>query len=95
MTISSLAELVQVLHQVIVQDVLGLALGGAVDVDLGFDDRHEAGRGDLAADVELLLDDGFDAGRVGVLDDRAHLGAEDLGSFRLPEQFVELPAWAS
>ena len=52
------------------------AFSGLCDVDLGLDDRHQAGGQDLPADLELLVDDGLDARRVGQLDDRAHLGAE-------------------
>ena len=40
-------------------------LVGAVDVDLGLDDRHEPGVEDLPADLELLVDDRVDALRVG------------------------------
>ena len=58
------------------QQLLGLGLLGAVDVDLGLDDRHEPGGEDLTADLELLVDDGVDAGLVGQLDHRAHLRAE-------------------
>ena len=41
------------------EQLLGLGLGRAVDVDLGLDDRHQAGGDDLAADLELLVDDGL------------------------------------
>ena len=58
------------------QQRLGLGLLRAVDVDLGLDDRHQAGVEDLPADLELLVDDRLDTRRVGELDDRAHLRAE-------------------
>ena len=44
------------------QQLLGLRLLRAVDVDLGLDDRHQADAEDLAADLELLVDDRVDAG---------------------------------
>ena len=41
---------------------LCLVLLRAVDVDLGFDDGHEAAGEDLTADLELLCDHCFDGG---------------------------------
>ena len=47
----------------LLQEGLGLGLLRALDVDLGLEDRHEAGVEDLAADLELLVGDGVDPGR--------------------------------
>ena len=72
------------------QDVFRLGLVGDRDRDFGLDDRNEAVREDLPADLELLVDDGRDALRVGGVDDRAHLGAENALGDRAFEQRVEV-----
>ena len=64
------------------------ALGGGVDVDLGFDDRHQAGGQDLLGDLELLIHHRLEAA-AGQLDDRAHLGAEDALVDRAGQQVVQ------
>ena len=56
---------------------LGLCLLGAVDVDLGLDNRYQALSEDLMGYLELLVHDGLDAGIVGHFDERAHLCTED------------------
>ncbi len=50
-------EVFQAFQQRGLELVFGLGLLRAVDVDLGLDDRHQAGGQDLPADVELLVDD--------------------------------------
>ena len=47
-----------------------------MNIDLRFDDRHEARYPDVCGDFELLIDDLLDPGRVGLLDEGAHLSAE-------------------
>ena len=59
------------------QDFLGFGLVRNRDRHFRLDDRHQAVRQDLLADLELLRDDRGDARRIGRVDDRAHLGAED------------------
>ena len=50
------AERVELLEQRGLQEAFGLGLRGAVDVDLGLDDRHETVTDDLLADLELLIE---------------------------------------
>ena len=52
------------------------ALFGTVNVDLGFDDRHQSGGQNLPGHRELLIDHRVDS-RARSGDQRAHLGAED------------------
>ena len=68
------------------EHLFGLGLVRAVNVHFRLDDRHEASGADLPSDIELLAHDGLDTGGIGVLDDRAHLGAEDALRFGFVEQ---------
>jgi DNA-binding CsgD family transcriptional regulator len=79
----------QVLGDGVVQDRLGLLLVRALDADLGLQDRHQAGLPDPLRVRELLVDDRFDTGRVGVGDERPHLGAEHVVPVRLLELVVQ------
>ena len=71
-------------------DLLCLFLVGAVDVNLGFEDGDESLRDDLQADLELLVDDGADAVRIRLLDNGAHLRAEDVALVCAVEQCIEI-----
>src|SRR5262249_37308290 len=55
----------------------GLALFRAVDVYLRLRNWHPPPRDEPLGDFELLIHDVADANRVGLLDERAHLGSED------------------
>ena len=59
------------------QQHFGFFLGCTVDVNFGFNDRHQASSQDLATNRELLCNDCINAGLVGFFDDRTHLGSED------------------
>ena len=84
------AQRVELLDDLGKEDVFGLGLVGDRDGHFRLDDRHQAVAQDLAADIELLRHDGGDAFRIGGMDDRAHLGAEDaLGNGAL-KQMVEI-----
>ncbi len=72
------------------EHLLALDLGRAVDVDLGFDDRHQAVTENLESDLELLIDDCVDTGGVRLLDDRTHLGAEHALLDPTFEQGIEI-----
>ena len=54
------AQLVELPEDRGVEQLLGLGLLRALDVDLGLDDRDEPGAEDLAADLELLVHDLLD-----------------------------------
>src|SRR4030095_10294491 len=68
---------VELLEEGPFERLFSLGLVRAVNVHFRLDDRHEASGADLRSDVELLAHNVLDAGGIGVLDDRAHLGAED------------------
>jgi hypothetical protein len=74
----TVSDPIQMLQQPRLQQVLRGGLVRAMDVHLGLDDGHQAGVQNPLAKLELLRDDGGDAARARLLDDRAHLGAEDL-----------------
>ena len=76
-------------EQHVVQQRLGRRLLGAVDVDLGFDDRHQTGRQDAPCGVELLCDNGIHATAIGREDHRPHLGAEHAVLLGTLEQGVQ------
>src|SRR3546814_14440797 len=63
---------------------------GALDVDLGLDDRNQAVRRDALRFGELLLDDRLDPRRVAEVDDAAHLGPEHALRDRTIAQPVEV-----
>jgi hypothetical protein len=71
-----------------VELILGLGLLGALDVDLGLDDRDQTLREDLPAHLELLGHDGVQA-CARQFDDRALLGAEDAVGHRAVQQIIE------
>ena len=56
----------------------GLGLLRTVNVHFRLDDGEEAGGNNLPGHFKLLVHDGLNAGRVGLLDDGAHLGSEDV-----------------
>ena len=57
-----------------------------MDIHLRLQDGHQPCSRNLQAHLKLLVDDPADAGGVGLLDDAAHLGAEDMALHRLLEQ---------
>src|SRR3546814_3124670 len=63
---------------------------GALDIDLGLDDRNQAVRRDALRFGELLLDDRLDPRRVAEVDDAAHLGPEHALRDRTIAQRVEV-----
>ncbi len=78
------------LHDLGVQHVFGLGLVRTVNVDLRLDDRNQPGRNDLFADFKLLVNDGLDALCIGLVDHRAHLGAEHAVFVGFLEQRVQV-----
>jgi len=72
------------------QDVFGFRLVSDRDRHFRLDDRHQAMTQDLAADIELLGNNGGDAFRIGRMDDRAHLGAENALGHSPLKQGVEV-----
>jgi hypothetical protein len=52
---------------------LGYCLLLGVDVDLWFEDRHQAGVKDLVGQLELLVHHRFDPRLIGVADERSAL----------------------
>ena len=71
------------------QQHFGFFLGCAVDVNFGFDDRHQASGQDLTTNGELLSDNCVDASLVGFFDDRTHLGAKDALAGALRKQCIK------
>ena len=71
-------------------DLLCHRLVRAVDVDLWLEDGDEALCDDLLAKCKLLVDDGTDAVRVCLLDDRAHLRAENVACVRAVKECAEV-----
>ena len=57
-----------------------------MDVHFRLDDGHESRREDLRRHLELLADDRLDPGVIGLVDDGAHLRAEDAFGHGLLEQ---------
>ena len=80
---------VEALGQRVEQDLFRGRLVGRLDRDFRLEDRHEAVAGDLLADLELLPGDGGDPVLRGVVDHRAHLGAEHAERGRASQQRVE------
>src|SRR4051812_24099729 len=70
-------ELVQLLKNGGEQQIVRLSPVSALDVHLGLDDRHHRVRQDLLGNLELLGDQHRDAGRVGRVDHRPFLRAEN------------------
>ena len=77
------------------QQIFGLRLVRAVDVNFRLDNRHQAGGDDLLADLELLVNDCLDALGIRLLDHRAHLGAENAVGLGFFQQLAEIRASAS
>jgi hypothetical protein len=61
-----------------------------MNVNFRLDDGHEASGADLRPPFELLTHNVLDTGWIGLLDDRAHLGAEDAIRPGLVEQGSKL-----
>ena len=57
-----------------------------MNVHFRFDDRHQVSSDDFSRDIELLRHDVLDPSSVGLLDQRAHLRAEDAFRFGPAEQ---------
>ena len=62
------SNLSEVVENLFLEERLGLCLGGTVDVDLGLDDRNQAGRENPIGKLELLGDDRLDASLITDLD---------------------------
>ena len=62
---------------------------GALDIDLGLEDRHHAFGQYLEPDLELLRYDRCDAGGIDRIDHRAFLGPEHAERLGLIEQCIE------
>lgn len=87
--LGALVELCKILLDDAEHDLLRLCLVGAVDVNLRFEDGDESLVRDLHTDDELLVDDGANAVRICLLDDGAHLRAEDVALVRAVKQLVK------
>ncbi len=88
-------QLVQLRQDLGLQQFLGAGLVRGMDVHLRLDDGGEAVAEDLLCHLELLRDHRTDSLRIGLLDDRTFLGAEDALGPGLDQQLVPASAWAS
>ena len=71
-------------------DLLCHRLVRAVDVDLWLEDGDEALCDDILTERKLLVDDGADAAGICLLDDRAHLRAENVACVRAVKECAEV-----
>ena len=83
-------QLCEVLFDGAEHDLLCLFFIGAVDVDLRLEDGDKPLRDAVLTERKLLVDDGTDAVRVCLLDDRAHLRAENVACVRAVKECAEV-----
>ena len=69
--------LIELSQQRLMQQHLGCGFFGALDIDLGFNDRHQTMANDLASNRKLLGHHGIDARLIRQFDDRTHFGAKN------------------
>src|SRR4030095_16764230 len=87
-------QLIELLEDSRSEQLFGLGFFRAMNVNFRLDDGQADSGQDLPGYFELLVHNAVDASCVGLFDDRAHLGSEDVLCFSFAEQRRKRRHWA-